>query len=124
MRVMGQLYGNFPIYVLCLLSNRQSHYLFTIHLNLSEIAHPHDGPRFAKRPSNKSYNRAKDTIMTNLLSRFVKDESGATAIEYGLIAALIALAIVAGAGFLGNTINAKFNTIAGTLKKAGSGNGG
>ncbi|MFE0018079.1 Flp family type IVb pilin [Mesorhizobium sp. NPDC059054] len=56
--------------------------------------------------------------MTNLLSRFFKDESGATAIEYGLIAALIALAIVTGAGFLGNTINAKFNTIANKLAGA------
>ncbi len=36
--------------------------------------------------------------MTKLISRFYKDESGATAIEYGLIAALIALAIMVGAG--------------------------
>jgi pilus assembly protein Flp/PilA len=41
----------------------------------------------------------------------VKDESGATAIEYGLIAALIALAIMVGASSLGNTLNAKFTTI-------------
>jgi pilus assembly protein Flp/PilA len=50
--------------------------------------------------------------MTKLLSRFYKDESGATAIEYGLIAALIALAIMVGAGALGNNIGAKFNKIA------------
>lgn len=37
--------------------------------------------------------------MTNILSRFVKDESGATAIEYGLIAAIISVAII---GVLGN----------------------
>ena len=36
--------------------------------------------------------------MSKLFARFVKDESGATAIEYGLIAALIALAIMVGAG--------------------------
>ncbi len=50
--------------------------------------------------------------MSNLIARFVKDESGATAIEYGLIAALIALAIMVGAGALGNALNAKFTNIA------------
>jgi len=50
--------------------------------------------------------------MSNLIARFVKDESGATAIEYGLIAALIALAIMVGAGSLGNALNSKFNVIA------------
>ncbi|WP_054309717.1 Flp family type IVb pilin [Mesorhizobium sp. 1M-11] len=60
--------------------------------------------------------------MTNLLSRFFKDESGATAIEYGLIAALIALAIVTGAGFLGTTINNKFNAIATKLSTSGNNN--
>ena len=39
--------------------------------------------------------------MTKLVARFVKDESGATAIEYGLIAALIAVAIMVGARALG-----------------------
>ena len=57
--------------------------------------------------------------MSKLFARFVKDESGATAIEYGLIAALIALAIMVGAGSLGNEINAKFTNISGTLKNAG-----
>ena len=42
--------------------------------------------------------------MSKLVARFVKDESGATAIEYGLIAALIALAIMVGAGALGNSL--------------------
>jgi pilus assembly protein Flp/PilA len=50
--------------------------------------------------------------MSNLIARFVKDESGATAIEYGLIAALIALAIMVGAGQLGTELNKKFNGIA------------
>ena len=50
--------------------------------------------------------------MSNIFARFVKDASGATAIEYGLIAALIALAIMVGAGQLGNTLNAKFEDIA------------
>ena len=56
--------------------------------------------------------------MSNLIARFVKDESGATAIEYGLIAALIALAIMVGAGALGNSINNKFGEIADCLDTA------
>jgi pilus assembly protein Flp/PilA len=58
--------------------------------------------------------------MSNLIARFVKDESGATAIEYGLIAALIALAIITGAGALGNAINGKFTSIGTTLNRSGS----
>lgn len=50
--------------------------------------------------------------MSKILARFAKDESGATAIEYGLIAALIALAIIVGAGALGNALNTKFSAIA------------
>ncbi|RWB02036.1 Flp family type IVb pilin [Mesorhizobium sp.] len=49
--------------------------------------------------------------MSNLIARFVKDESGATAIEYGLIAALIALAIMVGAGQLGTALDTKFKAI-------------
>jgi pilus assembly protein Flp/PilA len=57
--------------------------------------------------------------MTKLFARFVKNESGATAIEYGLIAALIALAIMVGAGQLGNSLDAKFKSLANTLDTAG-----
>ena len=57
--------------------------------------------------------------MTKLIARFVKNESGATAIEYGLIAALIALAIMVGAGQLGNELDAKFKELGSTLKNAG-----
>ena len=56
--------------------------------------------------------------MSNLIARFVKDESGATAIEYGLIAALIALAIMVGAGQLGNALNTTFKDIAGKVSGA------
>ena len=45
--------------------------------------------------------------------RFLKDESGATAIEYGLLAALIAVAAIAGMTTLGTKINAQFATVAG-----------
>ena len=58
--------------------------------------------------------------MSNLIARFVKDESGATAIEYGLIAALIALAIMVGASSLGTALNAKFSAIATAVNNAPS----
>ena len=54
--------------------------------------------------------------MKNLVARFAKDESGATAIEYGLIAAGIALAIITVVNNLGSTLNAKFNSISSSLK--------
>lgn len=53
--------------------------------------------------------------MTNLLNRFSSDESGATAIEYGLIAALIAVGIIAAATLLGNNLSNLFSGIAGKL---------
>lgn len=61
--------------------------------------------------------------MKNLFARFAKDESGATAIEYGLIAALIAVAIIGGATLLGGNLASKFKAIAttvGTTAPAGS----
>jgi pilus assembly protein Flp/PilA len=59
--------------------------------------------------------------MSKILARFAKDESGATAIEYGLIAALIALAIIVGAGALGNSLNNMFGNIANSLDSATDG---
>ena len=49
--------------------------------------------------------------MKNLIARFVKDESGATAIEYGLIAVGISLAIIAIVNGLGTNLNTKFTAI-------------
>jgi pilus assembly protein Flp/PilA len=49
--------------------------------------------------------------MQNHIERFVRDEAGATAIEYGLIAALIAVGIIAAARGLGSQIGATFNTV-------------
>jgi pilus assembly protein Flp/PilA len=48
--------------------------------------------------------------------KFLTDQSGATAIEYGLIAAGIALAIIAIVNGLGSNLNAKFNSINSSLK--------
>lgn len=55
--------------------------------------------------------------MTNLIARFVKDESGATAIEYGLIAAGIALAIITVVQTIGATMATKFGTLSTNLAK-------
>ncbi|AIC25395.1 Flp family type IVb pilin [Rhizobium sophoriradicis] len=49
--------------------------------------------------------------MTKLFSRFLKDESGATAIEYGLIAALISVALITGATSLGTNIGNTFTSL-------------
>jgi len=54
--------------------------------------------------------------MKNLIARFVKDQSGATAIEYGLIAAGISLAIIAIVNGLGTNLNNKFTSINNSLK--------
>lgn len=49
--------------------------------------------------------------MKNLVKRFMNDESGATAIEYGLIAAGIAVAIIGAVNALGSNLNTGFTTI-------------
>jgi pilus assembly protein Flp/PilA len=54
--------------------------------------------------------------MSAFLSRFIKDNSGATAIEYGLIAALISVVIITAVTAVGTNLSGKFNTIAGALK--------
>jgi pilus assembly protein Flp/PilA len=51
----------------------------------------------------------------NAIRKFVADESGVTAIEYGLIAALIAAAIVISVTLLGTNINALFTKVAGHI---------
>ena len=54
--------------------------------------------------------------MKNFVARFVKDESGATAIEYGLIAALIAVGIITAARLLGSQISSTFNNVGNAMK--------
>jgi pilus assembly protein Flp/PilA len=56
--------------------------------------------------------------MSKLIARFLKNESGATAIEYGLIAALIAVGIIAAATLLGDTISALFNFISAEMSSS------
>jgi pilus assembly protein Flp/PilA len=51
-------------------------------------------------------------LMRTFLMKLVQDESGPTAIEYGLIAALIAVVTIAGLTTLGTTLNSRYNSIA------------
>ena len=50
--------------------------------------------------------------MSKFVTRFMKNESGATAIEYGLIVALIAVVIIGAVSTVGNNLSTKFNTVA------------
>lgn len=52
------------------------------------------------------------------VQRFLKDEEGVTAIEYGLIAALIAVVIIAAVQLVGTNLNAVFNRVASALTTA------
>jgi pilus assembly protein Flp/PilA len=57
--------------------------------------------------------------MRLLLVRFLKDESAATMVEYGLIVAGISVAIIAGLGAVSGNMRATFNTLAGFMANAG-----
>jgi pilus assembly protein Flp/PilA len=57
--------------------------------------------------------------MSKFVTRFLKDESGASAIEYGLIAALIAVAIITGATALGTQLNTTFKSVADKMATPG-----
>ena len=54
--------------------------------------------------------------MRNPFLRFLKDESGATAIEYGLIAALIAVVIITGVTAVGTNLSSTFNSLSTSLR--------
>ena len=53
--------------------------------------------------------------MKNRVMQFLRDESGATAIEYGLIASLIAVVIIGAVGALGNKLTGTFNEVTSNL---------
>ena len=53
--------------------------------------------------------------MRNLLHRFIDDKSGVTAIEYGLIAALIAVVIITAVTLVGSDLSATFQSVAAAL---------
>ena len=54
--------------------------------------------------------------MTTLFARFAKDESGATAIEYGLIASLIAVAAITAMTTIGSKLQTTFSNVSANLK--------
>ena len=54
--------------------------------------------------------------MSNIFSRFMRDESGATAIEYGLIAALIAVVVIGAVTAVGTGLSTIFTTVSGSVK--------
>jgi pilus assembly protein Flp/PilA len=56
--------------------------------------------------------------MTTIFSRFAKDETAATAIEYGLIAGLIAVVIITAVTLVGTNLTTKFNAVATALAPA------
>jgi pilus assembly protein Flp/PilA len=58
-----------------------------------------------------------EVVMQNMFARFVKCESGATAIEYGLIAALIGVAIIAAVNAVGTEVQGTFTGVETGLKK-------
>lgn len=53
--------------------------------------------------------------MKKIFARFIKDESGATAIEYGLIAALVGVVIIGSVGTLGSKLTATFTKVSDSL---------
>jgi pilus assembly protein Flp/PilA len=57
--------------------------------------------------------------MRALLGRFLKDQSAATMIEYGLVAAGVSVVIIAGLGAVSGNMRATFNTLAGFMQNAG-----
>ena len=57
--------------------------------------------------------------MSKFVTRFLKDESGATAIEYGLIAALIAVVLIGSLKMVGSNLGDKFKDVSDEVSKAG-----
>lgn len=70
-------------------------------------------------PFTLIYSIRGSTVMQKFVKSFIADESGATAIEYGLIAALIAVGIIGAATLLGGNLSNLFNGIAGSVSAAG-----
>lgn len=56
--------------------------------------------------------------MLRTVHKFLTDETGATAIEYGLIAALVSVAAIAALGAMGDSLSNMFSTVAGELDNA------
>ena len=74
-------------------------------------------PRWT-RSEDHSVVIGRELVMKNIVSRFVKDESGATAIEYGLIAALVGVGIIAALQNLRTDLNNTFGAVSTELQSA------
>jgi pilus assembly protein Flp/PilA len=68
------------------------------------------------RPVKVRSRHTEESFMTTFIRRFLQDDTGATAIEYGLIAAGIAVAIIVAVQTLGTNLNTTFSTVSGSLK--------
>jgi pilus assembly protein Flp/PilA len=75
-------------------------------------------PRSERRPNdpNVRFSASQQGTEMSKIVEFIKNESGATAIEYGLIAAGISVAIIAAVNSLGTTLNTNFTSISTQLK--------
>jgi pilus assembly protein Flp/PilA len=100
--------------------------LFARQLTFVQLTPPTVGPGFSRsaqswqEPSaNRDMDIIQEHIMTNLVKRFMNDESGATAIEYGLIAAGISVAIITVVNTLGSQLKSTFTNISSQLATAG-----
>ena len=77
--------------------------------------------RSCQRPENRLLDQEfywyRSVVMQTFFKRFASDESGATAIEYGLIAAIVGIGIVVGLGALRDGLNSLFNNVNTQLSK-------
>jgi pilus assembly protein Flp/PilA len=87
-------------------------------LTLGQAMAASKGPVSAACPSKQATvgGRVRSRTMKKIVNRFAKDESGATAIEYGLIAALISVVIIGVLSTIGTRLSNKFNQIADQLQ--------
>ena len=79
------------------------------------------GARTSSQPYCASHKPIEETVMLKIFKDFAQDESGATAIEYGLIAALISVAAIAAMTSVGGELTNIFNFISGKLSGAQTG---
>jgi pilus assembly protein Flp/PilA len=88
---------------------------------IQRVCWPHFKENGGKVPSMKpgrtpGHFCCQEAVLKHLFLRFLANQSGATAIEYGLIAAGISLAIIAAVNGLGSTLSTSFTTINNSLK--------
>ena len=74
----------------------------------------------AGKPREKTSQAAERHMEFKMIKAFINDESGATAIEYGLIAGLVAVAIIAALTALGGSLDTLFSNVASTVNTAAS----